>query len=368
MRLSFAIMLVIHGLIHLLGFAKAFNLAELPQLTRPIAAPIGVTWLVAALLFLLTAGALFVWPRWWWATGVVAVAVSMAVIIPSWTDAKFGALANVIVLAGVVVGFGVHGPFGLRAAYEQEVSLPLGSAALGVVVTDADVAHLPVLVQRYLRTSGVIGQPRVHNFRVRLHGRIRQGPDSRWMPFTAEQHNSIPNPTRLFYMDASMRLVPFQVLHRYVGDSATMRVRIGGLIPVVNMAGPEMTRAETVTLFNDMCIMAPATLVDPAITWDGIDGQTVRATFTNAGHTIHATLVFNEAGELTDFWSDDRLRASADGETLEAVRWSTPVGRYRTFGSVRLASSGEGRWHDESGAYAYLELELDEVQYNVPAR
>jgi hypothetical protein len=67
-------------------------------------------------------------------------------------------------------------------------------------------------------------------------------------------------------------------------------------------------------------------------------------------------------------WSDDRLRASPDGKTLTAVRWSTPAGNYRAFGPVSLASRGEGRWHEESGEYAYLELELDEVEYNVPAR
>jgi hypothetical protein len=368
MRLAFAIMLVVHGLIHLLGFAKAFELAELPELTRPIAAPIGVVWLATALLFLLTAGALFVWPRWWWAIGAVAIAVSMAAIVPSWADAKFGALANLIVLVGVVFGFAAHGPFSPRAAYEREVTRLLDSPVPDAVLIDADLAPLPVPVQRYLRRSGVIGQPRVHNFRARLHGRIRQGPESRWMPYTAEQHNSVDEPARLFYMDASMLLVPFQVLHRYVGASATMRAKVVGVVPVADMAGPEATQAETVTLFNDMCIMAPATLIDPAITWDETDGRTVRASFTNAGHTIRAELVFNEAGELTNFWSDDRRRASADGRTLDPVRWSTPVGSYRAFGSIRLASRGEARWHEEGGEYAYIELELDEVAYNVPAR
>ncbi len=368
MRLAFAILLIVHGLLHLLGFAKAFELAELPQLTRPIAPSIGGVWLAATLLFLVAAGALFLWPRWWWAIGAVAIAVSMVAIVPSWADAKFGTLANLIVLVGVVFGFAAHGPLSPRAAYDQEVMRLLDSPVPGAVLTDADLAHLPVPVQRYLRTSRVLGQPRVHNLRAGLHGRIRQGPESRWMPFTAEQHDFFDRPARLFYMDASMLLVPMQVLHRYVGASASMRVTVGGLVPVVNMSGPELTQAETVTLFNDMCLMAPATLIEPSITWDEVDGQTVRATFTNAGHTIRAELVFNESGELTNFWSDDRLRASDDGKELEAVRWSTPVGSYRAFRPVRLASRGEGRWHEESGEYAYLELELDEVEYNVPAR
>ena len=45
MRLLFALLLVVHGLIHAMGFAKAFGLAELSQLTREISRPLGVLWL-----------------------------------------------------------------------------------------------------------------------------------------------------------------------------------------------------------------------------------------------------------------------------------------------------------------------------------
>src|SRR5690242_2153275 len=98
MTIAFAIVLVVHGLIHLLGFAKAFGLAELPQLTQPIAPWSGVLWLVAAVLFVAATAGLFVWPRWWWAIGACAIVVSMFVIVPSWPDAKFGAIANLIAL------------------------------------------------------------------------------------------------------------------------------------------------------------------------------------------------------------------------------------------------------------------------------
>ena len=145
---AFILLLVVHGLIHLLGFAKAFDLAELPRLTRPIPPFIGVVWLAAALLFLLTAGALFAWPRWWWTIGAVAIAVSMVAIIPSWADAKFGALANLIVLVAVVFGLLAYGPFSLRAAYEREVTGLLDSDVPAAVLTERDLAHLPVPVRR----------------------------------------------------------------------------------------------------------------------------------------------------------------------------------------------------------------------------
>ena len=101
MIVGFAIVLVVHGLIHLIGFAKAFELAELPQLTLPISRWLGAGWLLAALLFLAAAATLFLWPRGWRAIAVCAVVVSMFVIVPSWSDAKFGVLGNLIVAIGI---------------------------------------------------------------------------------------------------------------------------------------------------------------------------------------------------------------------------------------------------------------------------
>jgi hypothetical protein len=165
-----------------------------------------------------------------------------------------------------------------------------------------------------------------------------------------------------------MFAIPIQGYHRYIGSSASMRVKAAACIPVVTASGPEMTKAETVTMFNDMCIMAPATLIDPAIQWEHVDDLTARAAFTNAGYTIRSQLVFNDAGELTNFVSNDRHQASAEGTGTIPVPWSTPIGAYRPFGRVRLPSAGEGRWHERSGEYAYIELTIDEVEYNVRPR
>ena len=96
--------------------------------------------------------------------------------------------------------------------------------------------------------------------------------------------------------------------------------------------------------------------------------RTANASFTNAGHTIRAKLSFNEAGELTNFWSDDRYQTSPDGKSVKKVRWSTPLGGYRSFQGVRLASGGEAKWHETDREYTYVELTFDDVQYNVRSR
>mgnify|MGYP000145872052 CR=1 FL=1 len=366
-KILFAILLVLHGLIHLMGTAKAFGIAEIPQLTQPIVGPLGMLWLLAASLLLVTAITLFTWPQWWWLVGAVALVASQIAIVSSWSDARYGTIANVIVLVGVTFGFLSQGPSSVRAAYDRDIAQGMGRAVAMPLLTEADLAQFPALVQRYIRLSGAVGQPRIQNFRARFHGQIRSGPDARWMSFTGEQHNFYDQPSRLFLMDGSMFGVPFQAFHRFVGPSATMRVRVAALVTMVDAQGPEMDAAETVTLFNDLCIFAPGALVDRGVDWQEIDPHTVSATFVNGSHTVRAALSFNDRDELTNFVADGRGAASADGKSFTAMRWSTPLRDYRTFGSHRVMSRGEGVWHAPTGNYAYLRFELDAIEYNVSA-
>ena len=119
-----------------------------------------------------------------------------------------------------------------------------------------------------------------------------------------------------------------------------MQVKVAGVVPMADARGDEMDRAETVTLFNDMCILAPGTLVGPDITWEPVDASTARARFTLRGHTITATLLFDDDGRLVNFESDDRSRSSPDG-TIHEAAFSTPLRDYRDFGP--LTSPGTER-------------------------
>jgi hypothetical protein len=368
MKWLFAGLLLIHGLIHLMGFAKAYGYAELPQLTQPISRPLGLVWLGSAGLFLATLVALFAWPRGWWLIGVVALVTSQAAIIPSWTDAKFGTLANGIVLAGVVYGFASNGPTSFRSEFERAVGAGLMRSTSQPILTEADLAPLPPAVRKYLRRTGAVGKPQVQNFHATFRGRIRGGPTATWMDFTGEQYNFYDLISRLFIMDASMYGVPFEAFHRFTGDSATMRVRVASIFPMVDAKGPEMTNAETVTLFNDMCVFAPGSLVDPKIEWRDLDLLRVSGRFIHDGVVVEAVLTFNEAGELVDFVSEDRLAGSPDGRSFTPMRWSTPLSDYRAFGSHTLSAQGTGRWHPEGGEpYDYIQIFLTDIQYNLPA-
>lgn len=355
-RTALVVVIVAHGLVHLFG--------------SRLSAGAAAVWLAAAVLLGAAGVLLALRSRWWWVVGAVAVVVSQALIVTSWSDARAGTAANAVVLVAVLYGFASQGPMSPQAEYRRRAGEAVARVVPDGRVTDADLAHLPAPVAAYVRQSGAVGQERVNYLHARIHGRIRAGATEPWMTFTGEQVNTYsPEPSRLFLLDATMKGLPVDVIHTFVGPSATMRAKVCSVVTMVDAGGPDMDRAETVTLFNDLCVLAPAALVDAPVDWEAIDDTHVRGTFTNFSHQVTAELVFNDDHELIDFISDDRLRASDDGKTFIRQRWSTPVRAYSNIGCRRLATVGEARWHapDPEGTFTYLEFFVDEITYDAGA-
>ena len=365
MRAVLSAAIIVHGLIHLLGFVKAFELAEIRQLTQQPSRTAGLLWLFCALA-LTVGGGLFLFKQvsWWW-IALPAAILSQMLIFLSWGDAKFGTVANLVLLMPLTAAALEARPESYTNRYTAAVREGLSRYAEMPQVTESDLSDLPVPVRKYLRITGAVGRPRVHNFRAVFTGDFRNGLESPWMAFRSEQYNFFDQPTRFFLMKAAMYGLAVEGLHLFRDDGATMQIKLASLFQMVDAKGVEMNQGETVTLFNDMCLLAPAALIDrERIQWESDGLLAARAKFTHMGSTIGARLSFNQAGELTDFVSSDRF-LSADGKTFKSYPWSTPVRSYRDLGGRRVASYGEAVWHTPAGEFTYGKFNLAEIEYNL---
>jgi len=230
-------------------------------------------------------------------------------------------------------------------------------------LAEADLAGLPAPVRRYVTASGAVGRPVPRNVRVDCDAVMRRGPGETGMQSTSTQLNGFARPARLFLMKARMYGLPVRALHLYRGDAATFQVRVAGLATIVDMAGDPISRGETVTVLNDLCVFAPGAMVDPRLAWEAIDDRTAAVVFANGRWTARATLLFNERDELVDFWSDDRPE-SADGG-LVARRWNTPISGYRVIDGLRLPGYGEAVYARPGGPFTYGEFTIRSIEYDV---
>jgi hypothetical protein len=288
-------------------------------------------------------------------------------IAQTWTDAKFGTVANVVIAVPAILALASAWPSGYRATYAREVDAYLAqTTGEGPPVADADLEPLPAAVQRYLRFVDVVGKPRVRNFHVKFTGTIRQSATSPWMRSVVDQHSTLRPNSRLFIMSSRLYGMPVEALHLFRGPWASLQVRIGSLVRMVNARGPEMDQAETVTVFNDMCLLAPATLVDAEIDWSDENDRRVRATLRYEGRSVSAWLTFAENGALMNFESDDRFKT--DGKIHERARWSTPVASYGIVDGIKVPRAADARWSTAAYDFAYARFEIQHIAYNVDGR
>jgi hypothetical protein len=362
MRIAFLVTVLLHGLIHLLGFVKGFGLKEVKELTQPISKPIALWWLLATAFFFLYAFLFYGNNKYAWLIGMLAVIISQLLIVLFWKDAKFGTIPNLIIGAITLVSLGgylIESEFTKKVKYDFIENNHLSTD----ILTINDMAHLPAIVQQYLHYTQSVGQPKVKNFKAEFVGRMRGKPSDNYMKLHSVQYNFYQKPSRYFFMQASKMGLPATGLHCYSNVTATFEVKMLNWLKVVNAKGEKLNRAETVTLFNDMCFIAPATLIDKRITWETMNDTTVKGTYKNENITISALLYFNQKGALMNFISNDRYET--DGKQYHNYPWATPVTDYQMLNGYFLPGKAKLIYQKPEGDFTYGELEYKSVQYNL---
>ncbi|MGJ5641067.1 DUF6544 family protein [Formosa sp. S-31] len=364
MKIVFLSLVLFHALIHVMGFVKGFRFAELKGLTLPVSKPIGVLWLLSAVLFLIFSVLYATKGNYTWLLGLIAVFMSQVLISFFWKDAKFGTLPNIIIFIVSLMGLGA---FQLREEFKSRVNSDFSETTIlpTGILTEKDIAHLPVAVKNYLRYTKSVGQPKLKNFKAEFSGLMYSTPDDKGIPIKTIQYNFFKNPSRYFYISGTKMGLPVTALHIYQNETATFQVKLLNWFKVVDAKGKEMDRGETVTLFNDMCLIAPATLIDKRIAWESVNDTLVKASFTNGGITIKAALYFNKKHELVNFMSYDRYET--DGEKYHNYPWSTPVEHYKMLNGYMLPGRGKVIFHKPNGDFVYGQFVYKSVNYNVTA-
>ncbi|MEP1096594.1 MAG: DUF6544 family protein [Cyclobacteriaceae bacterium] len=356
----FALLLALHGTIHLMGFIKAFSLANMDRhLKLNISKPVGIAWLLIGLLFFCLVFLYVTQVKGWFYIAFVGALLSQILIFIFWSDAKAATLVNLVIASIALVGY-ANDNFENR--YRQDVGNNIihTETAVDDLVTWDDLAHLPEPVKKYLEYVDVVGKPKVTNVKITFKGQMRKKEGS-WFQFTSEQHNFLERPARLFFMKSKVMGLPAYGYHKYEQNSASMTIKLMSLFDVVSAESDALFKAETVTYFNDMCIFAPSALIDQRIKWRTINDTSVEATYSNQGVNIKATLHFNNTGQLTNFVSDDRYEIT----DMKQYRFSTPVSDYKNINGYNLASYGEAIWHYPDENFVYGKFHTQDIEYNV---
>ncbi|MEN8247932.1 MAG: DUF6544 family protein [Bacteroidota bacterium] len=355
----FIVVVGLHALIHLMGFAKAFRIAEINDLKLPISKPIGLLWLLTTVSFFITL--LFYWNEYqiWWISGVISVILSQFLVIVFWSDAKFGTIINTVVLIVCLVGFG-------EWRFDQNVQEEV--AALNIrkefepdIVEVNEISNLPDIVQLWLQQSNVIGNIEIKSVNLYQSGRMRLEPDSEWLSFAAEQWFLADKPEFIWNVDVGEgSLLQFSGRDKFVDGKGEMLIKILSLISVADASGDMIDQGAAMRYLAEI-IWFPSVALNDYIKWEEAGDLRSKATLTFNGGTVSGIFSFNEAGDVVGF---EAMRYN--DQTGKPEKWIVNIDEEscRLFQGIKIPTEGSITWALEEGDFNWLEVKIDSITYN----
>ena len=360
-KIVLLLVILIHGLIHLLGFFKAYDIGNITQLSVPISKPMGLIWLVISVLFLLTAVIYAMNYRLWPVIAIIALVLSQFLIFTVWSDAKFGSIANLIILLVALPAFG-NVMFNDMVTNEQVNLLEQVSQPGDRLLQEEDFRHLPEIVQTWLKNSGVAGKPDVTFVRLKQTGEMKTEPNGKWMNFSAIQYFDTRKPSFVWTVDVNM--IPFITLtgrDKLKGEQGEMLIKLFSLVNVVNEKDNEQINTGTLIRFLGEICWFPSAALNDFFTWEGIDDTSAKATMMIDEQQVSGIFRFGENGDLKTFEADRYYGGEDDAELR---KWVVEAEEHETFEGYRIPNKLSVTWKLPDGDFTWLKLEITDLEVN----
>ena len=233
------------------------------------------------------------------------------------------------------------------------------------VFTTDDLEGLPAPVRAYFENTLQEGQPYIDLVRLKQNGKLRLGDaSSSWRPFTATQHVTVDPPG--FFWGASITLVPFvslRIRDLFRDGNGSAEVSLFGIIPLDRgEPSQELNEAELVRYLAEAPWYPTALLPREGVQWESIDDRTAKATIDHGDVSASLTFSFNEDGEVTRVYTEERYRRVGNG--FEPTPWSGYWHNYRRQNGIRIPMEGEVVWHLPDGDLEAWQGRVTGIRYD----
>lgn len=369
MKYLLAAIILVHGLIHLMGFAREWQLADIKAMSGETLWELsaagrrfsGIAWLVCCLVFLSAVVMMLKGNDSWWIGTLTAIVISQWLIILYWKDAKAGTIANIIILIAVIPAYG---QWQFDRMVKDEVKELLHKTAAPVLVPEQAIANLPLSVQNWMRQCGVPGHEQVHTVWLKQSGQMRTSAGGAWMPVRAEQYFNVAQPGFIWQVDAHMmRVLRLAGRDKYMHGRGNMLIKAFACVGMVDATGTKTDKGSMLRFLGEMCWF-PSAALSNYISWRGIDNTHAEATMTYMGSTVSGIFTFNAAGLPVSF---EAKRYLGEGDGAKQEQWYVPFGEWKSFGHTRIPTRGSVIWKLDSGDFDYYRWEIEEICYNADA-
>ena len=360
LKVLFVILMVIHGLIHIMGFVKAFDWSNITQLQQDISKVSGILWLCCTIGFLITAALYMAQKDWWWIIALVSLLGSQLLIISHWQDARMGTIINCLIL---LVSITSYASWNFNRLIEESLNSfqhqPVG--ANQIISTEA-VQEMPLTVQKWLLSTNVIGHELNSIGHFQQSGSMRTTAGGAWMPFLAEQWISSTTPGFIWAADVGKGIgVRFSGLDKYQNGKGSMLIKLFSLIPVVNEKGPYINQGALVRYLAEI-VWLPQAAFNKKITWEEVDRSKVKAIMKDGEVEASGIFSFNKDGKVIGFEAQ-RYCVNQNEATLENWMIAIDPNSYKEFQGIRIPTKASITWGLAEGEFTWYQVAITHAKY-----
>lgn len=350
----FVVLTTLHVLIHLLGFAKGFRLAQLEQLHKPVSKTWGILWLLAALLFLIAIILFLLNKNYYWVIAFTAILLSQTLIFQHWQDARFGSIVNLLLL---LVCISAYGKWHFDRIVQRELVTFQAEKATPAPEHTASMKALPAPVQAWLKYSGV--QEGLQVAHLHQTGRMRLEPGSNWLPVKAEQWFRIDKPGFLWHADVGNAMVRFSGRDKYHHGKGNMLIKLYNIWPVVDASGSQIDQGVAVRYLAEI-VWLPQAALSPYIEWKEAGPTAATATLNYKGVTAQGKFTFNSKGQIIRF---EAMRYYDKARVMKPWIIHIDKNSYKSLGGFVIPAKASVTWQLDSGDFTWYELEINSAEY-----
>lgn len=366
MKFVFIFIVLVHGLIHLVGFTRSHRVGEnhLPteqQKADRFRGVFTIGWLLSCILFISTIPGLFLGTSWWLQVLVVAVIISQVMILLHWKEAKAGTILNVMIALVIIGATGFRGFSGLAV---KEVQKMLAGSVKNTAIDIAGenrLDSLPLPVQHYLRYAGVIGKPVVNTVKVKQSGDFTMKAGQRPVYFEAEQFYAVQQASFVWLAQMYIAGVPVVEVHdQYINGKGAMYARAAGFFTVADARGPEIDEGSQVRLLSEM-VWFPSAFLNANIIFKPVNDSTFIVILHDHGRDVQVTMLVDPQGRLQQLHTK---RYYAHDGSFSLEEWQVDMQEYGVRNGCNIPVKCTVAWKLKQGDLVYATINVGEVSVN----
>jgi len=229
------------------------------------------------------------------------------------------------------------------------------------LITENSITKLPEPIQKYLKSSQIIGKSMIKTANIVQEGLLRTQPEQAWAPIKTIESYTINPPAFLWKGQTTvLPLIKITARDTFTKGKGQMQVKLLSLVKVANASGKEVDQIALLRFLSAM-IWFPTALLEDYVSYEPIDNSSVKISLNSFDRKIDGIYKFDDEGKITSL---EALRYRSTGQGFEQTKWSISYSTYKEMNNIMVPTESESIWHFDIDNFLYMRTRVKLIQYD----